>query len=157
MIYSIYSNVNIQLFPKVLKNLNRIHYYLHDHRQQQCQYLIELDQECLQYCRNSRMIFLLSWQVQICICCKFVNLLANLGILRVNCQKQSEGLFPYVFFFERINAFILPNFAICFGRHHQKSTFSQFNKEAYIESNIRRKRKRNTEGRKMEYRDCRYN
>ena len=85
------------------------------------------------------------------MCCKFVNLL-------VNFQKHGEGLF---LFLERINAFILPNFAIFFGRNHYKSTSSQFKKEAYIESNIRSKRKRKTEevteGGQKEYRECRYN
>ena len=79
------------------------------------------------------------------MCCKFVNLLVNLGISRVNCQKHGERLFSYVSFLVWINAFILPNFAIFFGTHHYKSTSSQFKKEAYIECNIRSKRKRKTE------------
>ena len=77
------------------------------------------------------------------MCCKFVNFLVNLEILRPNCQKHGEGLF-----------------AIFFRRHNLKSTSSQFKKEAYIKSNIRSKRKRKTEeeteGGKMEYRDSRY-
>ena len=43
-----YLNVSLMDFVfleplKVLKNLDHIHYYLHHHRQQQCQYVIELD------------------------------------------------------------------------------------------------------------------
>ena len=78
-------------------------------------------------------------------------------------RKLSETrrkVVPLCFFFlERINAFILPNFAIFFEKHHEKSASLQFKKEAYIGSNIRSKRKRKTEeeteGGKMEFRDCR--